>query len=364
MSSHDGRRLPCLKVEVEPQPDEKYNEEIKRGKIICGRPSYGDEPCPDATKRACKKADPAPEDHPELRIYVKYTPKEEDALVVPEDDEPAPADQESGMGNVDTDNAAADMPLDEINYKPMGVWNGPSGDISASPEPRPSEQALAERGETSDGIAKGDVSGLVPKLCHCDKWLAGGSNELKYRCVKVEGTVKNPVNVCTENYGGKVNGVERLAGAGLHGGASAAPPSPPPAPPSLPSPPPRRRRRRRACRRRRRRARWLRRSAMGKIGTLADALISRGAEDPPHDAAPRRPPVRRDARARRPRCRRAAREIRHEHARGAEQPAPSADACADEPRNRRAGGGRTERRVEGGRGGAGSGWGSVCAVRK
>ena len=26
--------------------DEKYNEEIKRGKIICGRPSYGDEPEP------------------------------------------------------------------------------------------------------------------------------------------------------------------------------------------------------------------------------------------------------------------------------------------------------------------------------
>ena len=264
----------CLKVEVEPQPDEKYNEEIKRGKIICGRPSYGDEPCPDATKRACKKADPAPEDHPELRIYVKYTPKEEDALVVPEDDEPAPADQESGMGNVDTDNAAADMPLDEINYKPMGVWNGPSGDISASPEPRPSEQALAERGETSDGIAKGDVSGLVPKLCHCDKWLAGGSNELKYRCVKVEGTVKNPVNVCTENYGGKVNQCPSDSQAqACTGVPPPSPPSPPPAPPSLPSPPasppspPASPSPPTECE-------MAQEELMGKIGTLADALIS------------------------------------------------------------------------------------------
>ena len=101
------------------------------------------------------------------------------------------------MGNQITDNAAADMELDEINYHMMdGPWKGPN-DISASPEPRPSEQALSERHD--------DVSSLEPKLCHCDKWLAGGSDELKYRCVKVEGTVKNPVNVCTENYGGKVN---------------------------------------------------------------------------------------------------------------------------------------------------------------
>ena len=68
-------------MEVPPQPDEKYNEEIKKGKIMCGRTSYGDEPCPDASKRACKKADPAPKDHPELRYYVKYLPKEEDAVV-------------------------------------------------------------------------------------------------------------------------------------------------------------------------------------------------------------------------------------------------------------------------------------------
>jgi hypothetical protein len=219
----------CLKVEVEPQPDEKYNEEIKKGKIMCGRTSYGDEPCPDASKRACKKADPAPEDHPELRYYVKYLPKVEDAVVVPEGDEPAGADQESGMGNQITDNAAADMELDEINYHMMdGPWKGPN-DISASPEPRPSEQALSERHD--------DVSSMQPKLCHCDKWLAGGSDELKYRCVKVEGTVKNPVNVCTENYGGKVNQCPSDSQAqACTGVPPPSPPNPPPAPPTPPSP--------------------------------------------------------------------------------------------------------------------------------
>ena len=253
-------------MEVEPQPDEKYNEEIKKGKIMCGRTSYGDEPCPDASKRACKKADPAPVDHPELRYYVKYLPKVEDAVVVPEGDEPAGADQESGMGNQITDNAAADMELDEINYHMMdGPWKGPN-DISASPEPRPSEQALSERHD--------DVSSLQPKLCHCDKWLAGGSNELKYRCVKVEGTVKNPVNVCTENYGGKVNQCPSDSQAqACTGVPPPSPPSPPPAPPSLPSPPasppspPASPSPPTECE-------MAQEELMGKIGTLADALIS------------------------------------------------------------------------------------------
>ena len=136
--------------------------------------------------------------------------------------------------------------MDSTRSTTHGGWKGPN-DISASPEPRPSEQALSERDD--------DVSSLEPKLCHCDKWLNGGSNELTYRCVKVEGTVKNPVNVCTENYGGKVNQCPSDSQAQA---CTGVPP---------PSPPPRRRRRRRCRRPRLAAARRRRRPPPGSAGS-------------------------------------------------------------------------------------------------